>query len=1655
MALTLQDFNKGPDVKEMRMEAFQPRMQPSPAANSATINTLATYGAALSPDGNVDSAYQSITNQLSYGSSSVTLDTIIGTWDKDNTQASMDTLRSIILDPDLPDEQKQLVMDNYQTHTADNSLYRRVGMSAAIAPSEGENGEQESIRINFAQGLNEVDEFHSWTQQNMNALLSENNAGFNNGVKSLVESFLPFADAADQAFFENSLGLDETGGISNTAQTLLLLGEGKERLRATLAKMPLEARRDVVNKLMTTIKSTQGSVGGDGLALKQMQALEQMITPGGYGNVDRWADNIFSVMDDTILLSPFAKGARGLGNAMRAAKGTRLESEIFRRGEAAAAASSEEVKLLEFKPAPVSYADDLDAIVESLDPEILNRGARTSGTQIQELRTAVNEELGKGDGFSIDNVIDRLSMADAMTADQIIDLRAKLGGIQIKRKNDLEGNLPEPKTDFSEVQRVYINSNVQSTSISQIYKDANPSKARIAHNAVLADDTGRAAEVLYGTSRSDALANDYLPEIGGNGRVRSKMEFDGDATPDIEILRKHKEARGDIQYKTGEKKAVRAKVAEEWRNAVGLKARSAMSSIEDVSSGVKLGVVYGPKDGGFVDAFKGIEGVKLALRKYGIRDNELTILTRQKDGRYAPASSKQDFRNGDFLVRVDHNYEFSPMDFEYKPYDNSPIFKFTDVKLPGERSGGQGGLTQHIIPKSAVIDQRVFASGVSAADKSAGTQKQLLNHGNNIAKLWKKLGPEQQQLVDQYIRRANDEGWVFNTAKIKAAGMNDDAVNLLVEWKTAQDTLWTLENMDVNKTLRNRGFEYFEHKASNTKLLAKPIPRGSVVYGKKYYTTDDGGTVKVLSQKEIDELYEKGGTVGELRRPEDFDGEVVEYVAIKQSPDGGYSRRIRDEDITLNYRHGYYHVRYTDPFYITKTSKDGSTTTIARAGSMTDARAEADRLNATQDGSTYDFKHDRNSTVSEQFDDELSVAFSSGRSSQKLRGKRLRKVGEDKTVSDMSMESPIESLTRSIGSVAHRVNFRDVVEADKRRWMQQFKHLAKRQNGIPTYPKSLDDIRSGGKVGEDSNARHTWRYIQGLENGYTNMIDDGSKMFFNWVGDTSANAKGFGWVEKIARKASQVSPAATARMTAFRLFLASNPHGQLLLQVAPAFPVIASTNPLAFGKVFRQYGVLAAFNRGVDVSTTIKVGKVAGLSTDEMKEIVKDYELSGMSAAVNAHSYLADDLARLADKNMAQKSASVALKPLRFTQKIGFDFGEQSLIDLIWLSERDRMTKGLKRTTLTGEERELLSARVRALTGDMNRGGDMPYNQNSFSTGLQFFQTPHKIAASLILGHRGLSGADRAKLAAGYIVAFGVPFESLVNATVDAVSPGDQDLRDIIKGGLTNLVFNNFLSSMTGTDVNVAFSERLQPFTLEPFTDLVGGILSGTIPELLAGGAAPSLLADGGRIAEFFKAVSRPFTPNDYQNVDEFQQIGLTFLQTFTGISNTMKAMYINEHNKIVTAGGQVVDNDVSFAEAMAKAAGFQTLDEVHYWAGNQAEWAASDRIQGDIENVVDQLFTMYTRQGMDVQTLDAWTDVMAEASRIFNSNPAYMEKVADYMKFKINQDPDTFYRNVFNRAGLYNDEELLKIINNSGWNQEQVDTLMEIRRIAGEAYGG
>lgn len=1652
MAPTLQDFNKkGTDTQQLRIEAFQPRQKPSPAANPDTINNIAGYGAALDTDGQIESVYRSISTQLSHSTNSTTLDDIINKWQENDIKGSMDALREVMVDPNISQEQKTEILYNFQNGRGGKSLAQMTGESALLSDDHNETEEQAEIRARIMNDYNDVNQYNAWTQKQINVLNSQANPNFVTHVKTMVQSFIPFADAADQAFFENALsGLEGAGGVGNAAQTLLLLGEGRDRLRKTLSNVPIEERRKVVLGMVEAIKSTSGVLANDAQTLRAIQNLERMIVPGAYNDSERFWDNAFSILDDTILLSPFSRTAKNIGRAISGGRAGDV-AEGFEGVAARSAGMADEAPQLqiEYRPPMADWSRDVDDIVDALPVE-------PSSGNITQLRSLINDQLNNSN-FSIDDIIAQSKIVDELNSGQIIDLRQRLGQIREKRRAYLGIEAPTVMPTRSEVVARQVSSNPQPRSLAMTYKDTHRSKAVEAHDMIVNDQSGQTARILAGTSRDNALAHDYLPEVGTNGRVAHKIEYDeAEPVPNKDLLKHVEEAERSRSWVDKKELAnVQKKTVNWWKDIAGLRNRSAMATIEDLGyhkteAGVRINQVYGPKDGGFSNAYTAIDFVRAATAKYGIKDEELTVLSRQKDGTYAPVTTNANLTQGDFLIQVNHDFKFDPKEVQYNGYDIGKFWKW--LKVPDIKFlNREGGLVQQAVPKSVNIDPRTYVPGIAAADRASGIQTRFLDKAKSFAEKWKKLNSEQQSKVDDYIRKANEQELRFNSVKIRAEGIGEEGLDALRDWKEMQDTLFHLENMDIARGLRDRGFEMFEHRASDTKLIVERMGRTTIPNNAEVYDVATDSFI-VFSQKNIDELYEGGGAIVKPRGDTKIQGRDAPYILSSADGSTGFARRIRDDDRILNYRHGYYHVRYEDPYYVTKRDpKTGKVSTIARAATSKDAGLEARRLQETGDGFEYSFKRDR---ADQAFENHVDVATNFGRSAQRVRGQRLERVkgANDKTLGDQGLESPFDSLTRSISSIAHRTSYRNVLDAERRRWTAQWSDLMPRDdNGVPHFPKTVDEILDNGTQ-DAIDARHAYRHLEQLQEGYGNMTDDMFKSFANRVSDFGSS-KGWDWLDKLATKVGKFSPSAAARLTAFKLYLAANPVRQVVLQAAPAIVTVSALNPLGWGRVVKNAGILGAWHRGVDLTVTNKVAKY-GLNMDETRDMIEAYKLSGMDSAVNAHVYLRDQVGSIADVTMAQKLGSVLTAPLNFAQKIGFDFGEQSLMTLTWLSEYDRMTRKLGRTKLNATERDQLAAKVRALTGDMNKGGDMPYNSNSFSVVMQFMQTPHKIAAGLIMGHRGLTGSERLRLAAGYTFAFGIPVLPVIDQFVDGLLPeGDPKTRDMIKGGLTNTALNAFLTSISGEQTNVDFSGDLQPFTMEPLVNLINNGTKMSVQDFLGETAAVSLFMENGRINNFVRSVWDWMTPGTYESVDEARQVGLTFMQLFSGVSNTMKAKYILEHGKITTSSGQVVDDDVSYMEAIMKAAGFQTIDEVYYWAGNQTKWEIDGSIDADVETLVDELFYRWTREGKDPSDIRQFQAVLKSATTAFGQNQAFLDRVADYYSFKTRQNPDMLMEQLIN-SGLYSPEHTRKILKNSNLSEQDQNTVLEWERILGEGYG-
>jgi hypothetical protein len=1652
--VALSDFN--PVGKPKVLSDFALLAKGGAAINSATSGNIAAHAAVLSEPEKVLQNYSQINSELQTNNQSNTLDTLIEEHTNTDKAATYTELQKILRDPSMPQDQKTAYMDGYINMVTDQgnarSLSVLVSQQAGLQPQSDEENDEtaDTSTYNLIESLNEVDQYRGWLQNrlNMENTLKDRD-GFNN-IVDFVELMVPFLEPAATA----KTRLAQGGDIGSVMQSMALLGESKADIKQAIARLPLDQRREAAEKLISIVKGTGGSWTIRPNELNVVNQLNQYLVNDQYSSDDQILDNIFSLVD---VVFPLAGWAAKAGRGVKAAAATAKRAALV---EKTIAKDVEEVVATNI-PTPAELPrEGSNMIVDGTRDIIIEKVLATvkSSKDFRELTeesiNTLRDQVGKA--VTIQSVGDaNLPQNIAKITSDFITQQAISSVSKAKM-----AKLVKDVQEGSNAARMSVRTTVDHTSLSQTMKDANAGKARSVNDMMENDKTGDVARALYGTEKPDAIANDRLPEVANtDGSVRAKVNMsEAGPQPDSDVIRSITAEKGRIEFDTKEKQLMRDVVRDAFRDVRGLVPRNPMGTVgaTDTPSGVSFDMVYGPKDGGFKSAQQGLEQVLLAFRKYGVNEREVEILAKDATGKYAPVKGVPP-ADGNYLVRVKHNFEFSPGDVvEYSTLGNSKYVMFES--RTNLTDGNAGSVLQHIIPASAIINRVVYNAASAASDATAKITKRLISLGGEYAKSYKKLSPRQKALVDLYRIEANEKGIAFSVANLKARGFDADAIETMRRWKTTTDTMWYLENVDMNKTLRARGWMRFIDQKNDTDLVARPVANR---LGDKVKVFDpEANSIRTIERAELDDIYAKNGTVAELKQTLEIGDDTVDFV-VARNTESGYLRRIRDEDVSLPYRDGYYPVRYDAPIFITKEfrKKGGEiyTKAIATAANQGDAKRLIERLRAADKEGKYEARGDYKRGT-QQFDDaEWSSAVSGGRSAQRVRGKRLQEYQTSTDLNNAHIESPEEALVASIRSLASRTAFRDWVETTKSRWMAQNGDLLEPQKGQVMWPESVKKIGAGKALASNARVKDaiaTWRFVHAMEAGYVNVLDDMSKIFFQNM-STTAGQKGWGWLEKGADKLSQVSPSSFARKKAFRLLLASNPLRQLPVQAMQALPILLATNPVAIPKISMQMILLDYLANGGDAASFMKVlaKKATGMNLADAEKLQKDWHASGFEAAVEANTLIRDQMASLVDRTAFQKARTLAGKPLDFLQKIGFNKGESILMRSIWLSEYDLLRKAGK--TIDAEALENLNARVRNLTLNMNKAGEMPYNENAFAAAMQFFQAPHKAFSQILLGHTGLSTADRIKLGTSYVLTYGVGGGFLSDWIMKGIG-GDPETRELVEGGLFNLTLNAGLSAIYGSEVRTDFSDSLRLLVAPDVFKFWNSMMSMEVSEILSASPSAALIVgQSPRVTSFVQQMMRPFIVDNDKKLEELALTGKSFLSMFSGASNIFKAKYALEMNKTITSKGATIDYHINDMEAFLKAAGFSTIDEVQHYASQDLVYRTSGKFKDDVKLVVDEVSARLAAKGIDNESANFTIEMMAEAQRVFKNDPFYMEEFANQIYYKALAGENSLYTRLLGMAGYTTPEEFEKLVTTSNLDLEFKKTLLQSKKMFGDITNG
>lgn len=1540
----------------------------TPVVAPASNLNLATHLAAMS--GNPEQAinqYRAINAELTYQGKSSTADDLTQMAKDQQYQQSQQGLVSVLTDPSITDDEKKLAVG--KVYDEGSALYNTRNMLSSRAleePSGSESVEQEVVRINLADSINDINDYKRKSQEILNGAVAAKNPAMGKILSDVVDMFVPFVEQKYAGSIVADLRDNKPGAYG---AALTLLGDTKMSIRDMLTGLPADQRMEMTQKIVDAVNNNSAIVSPDSNEFAKIQYLQNVLDDGSYDNVDRWVDNAVGILDLTLL---GGTAARTVTKGIKALRG----------GESAAALSESAIR---------------------------------------------------------------------------------------------------------DIGRQQVRSQVQPTTVSQNYKDMNPEKATNAHEAAAADETGEAAEAMYGTSRTDAVGNDIAPEVAGvDGAVRNKVGNpekinDQKITPNADVM-DFVNNRGDIYYDKTEKVKARAAVVNDFQSAHGLTARKEMFNVDALDDGVGIKAVYGPSQGGFSTAQDAIDMAQWALRDFGIPDEAVTLLKR--DGaNYVPVPKEEyaELTKGkvlaekrvelvgqepslvsstdaagnvvtqtdigskvvvrkktDYLIQVDHKYQFSPADMtEWSKFDVQHNWFdriFTGWNGAGGASRGIGSLQRHLVDAASMFRPEIAKGASVAIDRAANLEKKLVEIGDDFAVTMKKLPSDRQLAIDTVIREANERGLDLDYSKLTAQGFRGEEIDALKSWREYWDTVYHLENRDAAKSLRNRGFQEFIDAEHDTKLFAKPIARTRAGSSAKVYD-HTSGEIKHLNRDEIAELYAKDGTLAQLRAPIQVGDDAADIIVNVNKAGSGYARDITNSTEVLAYRKGYYSVNYTDPHFIIKKVKgaDGKVLyekAVATAKTKKQADILTTRLGLTDGGEYYnrlDLKK-----AGGRAEDEWDIYQARGRSAQRTRGQRLEDTTSAIDPSQANIMSPVEALVHSATSISRRVELRDMVDAGKLRQMDQYKEFYPTGKfGETVYPANITDIQYRGGGPKDAkklaDARSTYEYFKYLEDGYINSIDDTYKVALKFLAEVAGN-KNLGSAEKAFRWMGEGrGPSSVFKSLSFNLYLALNPLRQFVVQGHQAVQLFA-INPTWFlrGRAVPQTSIIAAKQLGMSLSKDLLKG--SGWTEEMANKVFKDFQDTGLVAAIDKQNLVRGSLINLADQTIASNLRRKLGAPLTWSRKVGFDAGEYVNTVTSYLSHYDQAFRNGK-DMKSQEVLQTVAADSRNFTYNMNAAGDLPYNQNFMSAVFQFMQVPHKAMLTMTL-NRSLTVQQKIRLASFNSLMYTLPPAAMYD-WFGSVLPDDKESRDVVVQGLEGAVFNKLLSLSTGEETNIDFS-GLAPLDMYGTFEFVHSLFTtdvGTIVSSTPGGQL--LFGNNPRLTNFAKVGAKYFNlTDDFTDPTTFSQVATEFAKLSSGYSNMFKAAYALKYKQKINTMGGITDPNVSSAEAIAQAFGFPTMDEAQSFYVRDKTYKKSKAYEDDVKKWYGDYKKHLVRNGITPQETAGVQKVYTEAWRHFgNDDMRAKEIVNQLLRQDVLNGDARLYQNVLRAAGIQSNSETQALI--------------------------
>lgn len=1113
-----------------------------------------------------------------------------------------------------------------------------------------------------------------------------------------------------------------------------------------------------------------------------------------------------------------------------------------------------------------------------------------------------------------------------------------------------------PETDVRNLEMRSVTGQTSPIAPINVLTDTNPDKARTLYTALVKSEGDEVSKAITGTSRDEAVASMNLPQpVSADGAIKVKLIDPERNIRELEIdkgvVETVKATEDALRFTKPELKGVETKFLSDLQAVKGLTIHDNLVSAGVVNDKKVIHAVYGTPDGGFLKAEEALNQARFSLKDLAVSDESITLLKREGDNYIPVTLDEVKGVDGDYLIRVDAEdkitsqdiLEWSPLSVKRNMFDRIPLFRFKDA----------GTIANTLMPNATMLSKTITGPASVAVNRSSAIEKKFVEMHKKFTDKFSELPEGRKDKVLAYLKEANYTNKSKTDVELVADGFVREEIDTINQFKKNWDTHYWFENADVVTGLKHQGYGKLVNPNGDDFIL-KAVPKNQNL---NVYDPSTGKMGRI-NPNDLDDIYNQGGTIAKLRRPEDLNGATLEYVVVRNTPTE-YIRALTDNDQVLNYLEGYYHRAYTGKKFIVETVEKSDGTKYEKAREIADTTEEAEQLIARLariEGKSPDVFRNRADIKELKTDTDAywDLMSQQGRITQRVRGEALTKQGSYVgNVDSKYVLDPIESAVRASASLANRIAMRDTLEVAKNRALDQYGEFFP-SNGMGGKAWVSDDASlvphataEGKNIGD---ARTTVHYLNYLSEGYKNSLDVGFKHAMNMFANMATKVP---MLEKGLLHLGDFRPVSTAKSGVMTAYLSLAPIRQFLIQSHQTVR-LAGYNPeyIFSGRLIKD---------SLTYSKSMLSSNVASLSKED-KELIDFVKNSGSLDVVDKHNLVRGILTDMeSNSNSLIKGAAYTAS---IPRRVGFDSGERTSKLFHLLAVRDKFKSQGKDITNATVKAEMVSV-ADAMTYGMNFAGDMPYNQNSLGLFMQFLQAPHKAATTMF--DRRIPAADRRRMALMDMMLFGLPGSAAISTLVgNDVLPKDPEYREAVKDGIVSYAYNQMLTQISDGRVDVDFSS-LSPFGMEGFAKLIHSAVEGGMTEAMQNSPAFSLyLKEGGKIQE---ALGRSFRylgvlpTAEGMHPEEAADVTKAWLEVSSGISHAMKAKIILETGKIPdkSGDGTLMDN-ANWAYAVMQLAGFSSKKEVYEYAVLKEGGKAKKEYEKELEEVYKGYSRILTR---------------------------------------------------------------------------------------------